>query len=701
VSIATSTPGQIRALVIGAGPTSVFAHLPVLAGLRDQGRLELRMVCDIERARATQARQQFGFAEESGDAASALARDDIDAVYIFGSAQLHYEYGLSALRHGKHLFVEKPIAPTYQQAMEIAQLARQRRLVAVGGLNRRFFKSLAMAQQCAGRSGWRYAEVVFHKPEFGKQPSFGARTWLSANGIHALDAMLYMMGGPPAQLTSLAATGGAAQPAIFTALMRWNDGAQGTFLCNNSAGLRREEYVFHGLGETYTIADAGLTITKNNQSTHSELPMIGDGFEAEHESFLAAIRGRLQPRHDIAAIAPSLFVAELIEAGFSGAVHLPPYAPPTATRVRARSARSILVVPSPELQPVLDRLLPDYTFVSVEDLNRSSGARRDIEAAILGRGAAPLGGDILDKLPALRVVGIMALSLARHEPQALLARNVTLLNSTEAYAESVAEFAFALAVLARRRAFVSHEVMREGGWGVERRARGMRAMFRRFALALRPAAKVVGVDAVLTRAWKAGGPLLNPVIARAPGARDLQGARVGLIGWGANARAFTRRLIDAAASVLVYSEHASADDIRAAGATPVSMGEALAADIVSLHRGLTSATRHCLGAAELAKLRSGSVLINIARGALIEPTALLARLRKGDIFACLDSYDQEPLAGADPLRQASNVFLTSHIAGGSPDMHAAAAEEVVAKVTAFLRGKGTAAISAERLRTMT
>ena len=47
------------------------------------------------------------------------------------------------------------------------------------------------------------------------------------------------------------------------------------------------------------------------------------------------------------------------------------------------------------------------------------------------------------------------------------------------------------------------------------------------------------------------------------------------------------------------------------------------------------------------------------------------------------------------------MFLTSHIAGGSPDMHAAAAEEVVAKVTAFLRGKGTAAISAERLRTMT
>jgi phosphoglycerate dehydrogenase-like enzyme len=692
---------RIRALVIGAGPTSVFAHLPVLARIRDRGGLELRVVCDIERSRATQARAQFGFGEDTGDAAAALARDDIDAVYIFGSAQLHYEYGLTALRRGKHLFVEKPIAPSYGQAMQMAQLARQRKLTAVGGLNRRFFKSLTMAREYAGRTGWRCAEAVFHKPEFGKQPSFGARTWLGANGIHALDAMLYMMGGPPAQLTSLAATAEGAHAGIFSVLMRWNDGAQGTFLCNNSAGLRREEYVFHGLGETYTIADAGLTITKNNQATSIDLPMLGDGFEAEHELFLAAIRGESQPRHEIAAIAPSLFVAELIEAGFSGAVHLPHHAPPAASRVRASVAKSILVVPSPELQPVLGRLLPDYTFVTVEDVCRSPAARGDIEAAILGRGSAPLSGEVLDKLPALRVVGIMALSLARHDPQALLARDVTLLNSTGAYAESVAEFAFALAILGRRRAFVSHAVMCEGGWGVQRGAPGIREHVRRFALALRPAVRALGMDATLTRAWKAGGPLLNPAIAPASGSRDLRGARVGLIGWGANARAFARRLIDAAAIVMVYSENASADEIRAAGATPASLSEALAADVVSLHRGLTSATRHCLGAAELAKLRPGSVLINIARGALIEPTALLARLRRGDIFACLDTYDEEPLAASDPLRKARNVFLTSHIAGGSPDMHAAAAEEVVSKVTAFLRGKNAAGICAERLRTMT
>ena len=133
----------------------------------------------------------------------------------------------------------------------------------------------------------------------------------------------------------------------------------------------------------------------------------------------------------------------------------------------------------------------------------------------------------------------------------------------------------------------------------------------------------------------------------------------------------------------------------------MSLSEALAADIVSLHRGLTESTRHFLGAPELAKLRPGAVLINVARGALIEPGALLARLKQGDIFACLDTYEEEPLAARHPLRRLPNVFLTSHIAGGSRDMHAAAAEEVVQKVAVYLRGDKIESISAQQLRTMT
>jgi phosphoglycerate dehydrogenase-like enzyme len=109
--------------------------------------------------------------------------------------------------------------------------------------------------------------------------------------------------------------------------------------------------------------------------------------------------------------------------------------------------------------------------------------------------------------------------------------------------------------------------------------------------------------------------------------------------------------------------------------------------------------RHCLGAAELARLRPGAVLINIARGALLEPQALLARLRQGDIFACLDTHEMEPLPASHPLRKLPNVFLTSHIAGGSPDNSAAAAVEVVNKVASVLAGDLTPTISPARLQT--
>jgi len=149
----TSARQPLRVLVIGAGPAPDAIHLPFLAGLRDRGEIVLALVCDIQRERAAVARQKFGFLQDTGDAVAALGRTDIDAVYIFGSAQLHYECGMLTLRSGKHLFVEKPVAPTYAQARELAEVARAQGLIAVGGLNRRFSKSLGAVRARAGGAG--------------------------------------------------------------------------------------------------------------------------------------------------------------------------------------------------------------------------------------------------------------------------------------------------------------------------------------------------------------------------------------------------------------------------------------------------------------------------------------------------------------------------------------------------------------------
>jgi phosphoglycerate dehydrogenase-like enzyme/predicted dehydrogenase len=693
----------LRVLVIGAGPMADIAHLPALARLRDRGEVSLIIVCDLNAQRMLEARRKFGFVESSGDAVACLMREDIDAVYIFGSAQMHYEYGLLALKHNKHLFVEKPIAASYGQAVELAESARSRGMMAVAGLNRRFYGSINRVRELSGSTRWRYAEAVFHKAEFRNSPSFGAHTFLSANGIHALDTLLFMMQGLPVELTSIAANSGVGPNSAFSALMRWQDGAQGVFLCNNDAGARREEYAFHNLGESFRIDDSGVTAETNNRMSKTPLPAIGDGIVAEHEAFLRAIHSGAQPIHSIEAIAPSMFLAELIESGFSGRVELPhtPMIQPGENSQHVVPEAKILVLPSAELQPALAVLLARYGLVTIEDVLGSSSPRPDIVAAILGRGAAPLPQEVLDKLTGLSIVGIMGLSLARHQPEAMIERGIKVINASAAYAESVAEFALGLAILGRRRAFLSDAIMRSGGWGTDRSAGGFGGWLKRSIKRLRPAIRSIGLETLMLRLWnKLYLPTSGIPSERITAPSELRGATVGLIGWSENGRLFTSHLKQLGASVVVYTEHASDEDIRRAGASTVSLTEALACDVVSLHRGLTGETRHGLGEAELAKLRPGAVLINAARGALIEPGALIARLRRGDMFACLDTYEDEPPEASDPLRSLPNVFLTSHIAGGSKDMHHAAAREVVDKVAAYLAGEPVASISAERLRTM-
>jgi phosphoglycerate dehydrogenase-like enzyme/predicted dehydrogenase len=679
-----------RALVIGAGPAAFSMHLPVLARLRDEGKLVLAAISDIREDRATLARRKFGFLHEACDAATALAQADIDAVYIFASAALHHQYGLQVLRAGKHLFVEKPIAPSFAEACELADLARSMGLVAAGGHNRRFFPALAEARRLAGIAGWHSAEVTFHKSEFDNPPSFGAKSWLSANGIHALDALVFMMGGLPDHLSSHAEG-----KHDFSALMRWANGTSAVFLSNNRAGARREHYLFHAPGQSCHVEETRLVVEKKGAVSSKTFRADQDGLLAEHAAFLSTVRGGSEPDHSIARLAPSLFLAERIEESFSGRLRLPP--PRTLPKAVAAPRKAILIVEGEELLGPIARFAGEFPLVSLKEVYRSPSPREDIVAVLLGRRATALPPDILDKLPNLHVAGFAGLSLSHLKPEILLDRGVALMHASRAYADSVAEFALGLAILGRRRAFLSHEIMRTGGWGTDPAILGLKGAFRGARRKLRPALRAVGLEPLAMGVWRKAGPLLAASPQGSRQARDLKGATAGLIGWGANASALARRLDAAGVRVLAWSEHGEIDG----KASAASLAEVLSADIVSLHRGLTPATRHFLGAAELARLKPGAVLINVARGALIEPGALMDRLRQGDIFACLDSYEEEPLAAGHPLRQLPNVFLTSHIAGGAPQMQAAAAEEIVAKVAAYLRGDSVETIAAGRIATMT
>jgi phosphoglycerate dehydrogenase-like enzyme len=117
------------------------------------------------------------------------------------------------------------------------------------------------------------------------------------------------------------------------------------------------------------------------------------------------------------------------------------------------------------------------------------------------------------------------------------------------------------------------------------------------------------------------------------------------------------------ARVLVVDPFAAPGDVAAAGAQLVTLEEALPrADVLSLHAPGLPATRHMIGDAELAALPPGATIINTARGALVDHTALEKACRAG-LHAILDVTDPEPLPPASGLYELPNVMLTPHVAG--------------------------------------
>lgn len=144
----------------------------------------------------------------------------------------------------------------------------------------------------------------------------------------------------------------------------------------------------------------------------------------------------------------------------------------------------------------------------------------------------------------------------------------------------------------------------------------------------------------------------------------------------ARARAFGFRL--ATHDPFITPEQAAAEGVAA-----LSLEEAFAtADVLSLHLPLSPATRHLVNRERLAAMKPGAVLVNTARGGLIDPAAVAAALQAGHLGgAGLDVFDPEPLDAASPLRTAPRTLLTSHVAWYSesslPRLQRLAAEEAV------------------------
>lgn len=143
--------------------------------------------------------------------------------------------------------------------------------------------------------------------------------------------------------------------------------------------------------------------------------------------------------------------------------------------------------------------------------------------------------------------------------------------------------------------------------------------------------------------------------------RDLTGARVGLVGYGAIAQAVEKRLAGFDCEVI----HSRASG----GAGSVPFDDMIGrVDILSLHAPATPETRHLINADTIARMRRGTVLINTARGELVDEDALAAALNSGQIGAAgIDAFAVEPLPANSPLRDAPNTVFSAHSGGRTRD----------------------------------
>lgn len=171
---------------------------------------------------------------------------------------------------------------------------------------------------------------------------------------------------------------------------------------------------------------------------------------------------------------------------------------------------------------------------------------------------------------------------------------------------------------------------------------------------------------------------------------SLHGATLGVIGTGrvgtqvaAVGRAFGMR-------VLAYSRSLDADRAAAYGVERADSPDAVldGADILTLHVPLTPATRGMIGARELARMKPGALLVNTARGPIVDERALVAALRSGRLAgAALDVFDQEPLPVDSPLRALRNVLVTPHIGYVTRENYRAFYGGAVAAIRAWLAGR--------------
>ena len=260
---------------------------------------------------------------------------------------------------------------------------------------------------------------------------------------------------------------------------------------------------------------------------------------------------------------------------------------------------------------------------------------------VCGWGTPSLTEDMLRYANRLKLVAYVCGSVANVATDAMYAKGIRILSGNEAFAVSVAEgtIAYMLCTLRYIPFYVNH--MRSAGW--------------------------------------------QPVKNYSYG---LLGKTVGLVGYGAITRYLLGLLRPFGVTIKLYSGHMTAEEAAALGVEKATLEEIFSTcDVVSLHCARNAKNYHLVDGKLLSLLRDGAVLINTARGDVIDEEALAQEAATGRIRAMLDVYEEEPLSMDSPLRGMDNVILMPHKGGPTQDKRRDACRIVLEDIARFQKGE--------------
>ena len=256
----------------------------------------------------------------------------------------------------------------------------------------------------------------------------------------------------------------------------------------------------------------------------------------------------------------------------------------------------------------------------VDDPARLEAALAEAQALIV-RNRTRVTAALIARAPRLTVVGRLGVGLDNIELDACAARAIEVIPATGANADAVAEYVLAAALVLFRGAFTASAEVAAGGWPR----------------------------------------------ARLSGGREAAGKTLGLVGFGDIGRRSARLARAIGMRTIAHDPLIDANDpVWEATGTPARSLDALVgeADAISLHVPLVAATRGLFDAARIAAMKRGAVLINTARGGVVDEQAVAAALRSGQLGgAALDVFASEPLAAQAHWQGLANLILTPHVAG--------------------------------------